>query len=170
MPERTTVALAWGAAGWTAMTIALATTVAPATTGCTTHQCDPQQPLAWATGDWIDENTWETSDINAPWMPFHGNTTVTITWSHPDGRVPYWVDASVGIAEDAGDNPNGGGDNDGGSNFIPAAGSVVEFLTYGTTKENHVIVLNNTCAFYLARFIVHFPPRESDASAAATAH
>jgi hypothetical protein len=165
VPKRTTVALAWGVAGWAALTIAFATTVAPATTGCATHQCDPSH-FTWTTGDWIDENTWETSDINGRWMRYDGNATVTIQWSsHPDGRVPYWVDASIGLEEDGGDNPNGGGDDDGGSNFVPGAGSVVEFLTYGTSKENHVIVLNNTCADYLARFVIHFPPRESDAAA-----
>lgn len=163
--RRRAVALACGAAGWGALTVAVATTIAPAATGCATHQCDASS-LAWTTGDWIDANTWETSNVTGKWMPYDGNATITISWTRPDGRVPYSVEPYVGVANDGGDNPNQD-DIDGGDNFINGAGALVEYLDWNTS---HVILLNSTCASYVARFVIHFPPLPSDASATATAN
>jgi hypothetical protein len=170
--RRRALALACGAAGWGTLTVALATTIAPAATGCATHQCDASS-LEWTTGDWIDDNTWETNDVTGRWIPYEGNATLTITWANADGRptpktsrVPYAVDPYVGVEEDGGDNPNQD-DLDAGSNFISAAGSLVEYLTW---NMNRVVVLNSTCAKYNARFVIHFPPLQSDTGAAASAH
>ena len=163
--SRPAAALACGAVGWAAMTLAFATTVVPAATGCTTRTCDSSSGT-WKTGDWIDENTWETSNVNGAWMPYRGNETITIFVNGPDGRdagsgpPPYSVESYIGFVEDGGDHPNSD-DTDAGNNFTPGAGAEVEYLDW---SHDRVVVLNNTCATYVARFVIHFPPSEADAS------
>jgi hypothetical protein len=145
------------------MALAFATTVIPAATGCMTHQCDAST-LTWTTGDWIDPDTWETSDINGRWIPFDGNQTLTIKWTANGGpaRTPYDVTPTIGVVENDAPNPNQN-DGDAGSSFTPVAGQGVEYLHWAA---DGVVVLNNSCASYLARFIIRFKPVPVDASAA----
>ncbi len=157
MPRRAT-ALACGAVGYGAVVLGLTTTIVPAATGCTTHQCDAHS-LDWRTGHWIDDNTWETSELDEPWIPYDGNSTVTITWDNPDGsstpnatRCPYNISPYIGVSSDG--RETGNGDPDAGNNFSPGAGAEVEYLDW---TKSHVTVLNNTCSPYLARFVIEFP-------------
>jgi hypothetical protein len=143
------------------MTLAFATTVMPAATGCMTRQCTGST-LTWTTGDWIDQDTWETNDVNGPWIPYDGNETLTIKWTNPDGgpaRTVFDVTPYIGVVGSGASNPNQDND-DGGTNFTWGAGQVVENLHW---TEDSVVVLNNSCAPYLARFIIFFRPLPVDA-------
>jgi hypothetical protein len=106
----------------------------------------------------VDENTYETSPIeqpdsgvgsDEPWIPYPGNSTVTVTF--PDAgrsgarRVPYDVVPYVGVTAQP-DLPD--------ANFIVAAGALAEINN--VTPEGFTVV-NNTCGSYFARFVVHFP-------------
>jgi hypothetical protein len=153
------------------MALALAATVAPASTGCTTRQCDGHTSN-WTAGRWIDANTWQTNDVNDAWIPFDGNSTVNIYWSvtNPYAQAlprdilnvfPY-----IGVSDDGRDSPNG--DSDAGNNFTNAAGQPVEYLNWpGPGGQPQLLtVFNDSCAPYLASFVVQFIPLSDDAGTA----
>jgi hypothetical protein len=92
-----------------------ATTVA--TEGCATHQCDASSYDYFA-GFALDDNTYVTTDLNGPWIPFNGNATIRV-WFPPFfvNRTPTYVmeqvtNSSDGVAnEQKGDEPFIGGTN-----------------------------------------------------------
>jgi hypothetical protein len=167
--------------------VALAVAVAvPAAGGCTTHQCDPTcvrigaapEPSctesnpgtyvhAYRNGDQI---VWETSDsVFQGWLDYPGQRTYELNWQStirsdfPDVDLCtlHVVRVDSYIATD-----------DGGINFVPAAGQLVEMTyplvvdddaelpnadgaaTAGEQANGQVNILNGTCAEYFLRVVV----------------
>jgi hypothetical protein len=128
------LALGGGAAG-----LALAA-FGPASTGCTTHQCDesfyewPLQQIlpdggVMAGGFMQDENTYVTNDWDSPWLVFRGNTTVKL-WFPPEvaGRHPKLPVVAVGT-----DNtPNSLESQEAGANFTDGIGQLAIFNDLNT--------------------------------------
>lgn len=161
MRNRTSI-VTWAATGAAAVGIALAVAPAPATTGCTTHQCD-SSARSYDGGRMIDENTYETNPIDQSqpgdpaWLDYPGNLTLTVTYDDKvaqdiiGGRAPISIMGYAGLSPQPNRDPN--------SNFIVAVGQLAE-ITSLTSKG--FTVNNATCAHYFARFEVHFPAIESD--------
>ena len=149
-----------GAALCTALTAATIGIGWPST-GCYTNQCDPTSAAypagdASPVGEMVDENTYETSPIQEPggdaaesmepWIRFPGQVTLTVTFpTATGGRTPYGIEAYVGVSPQP---------NLSGSNFSGGAGALAEISAVTSTGFTAV---NNTCALYYARFVVHFP-------------
>jgi hypothetical protein len=151
--------LACGAAGASIFGV-LAMSALPAATGCSTTQCDaPTPPPTYTGGEMIDENTYETSPIQvpdggaeggAPWLPYPPSVTLKVLFPVEAAAViahrqPDDIEAFIGISAQ----PNGSD-----ANFTPASGAAVEF--HSATPDGFTVV-NDTCASYHARFVVHFP-------------
>src|SRR5208283_3819522 len=92
------------------------------------------------------------------------NVTLTVRYPLDDAgipivganRTPASIDGYIGVSS----TPNE--TNDSGINFTSAAGNAVE---YSQLTDTQFRVLNSTCQFYYARFVVHFRPVDSGASA-----
>jgi hypothetical protein len=168
--RRRAAALACSVVGCGAVAFALGTSVAPVT-GCNTRQCDGNT-TNWTTGHWLDANTWETGDVNDPWIPLDGNSTVNIYWYGMDpsaqdpARDVYNVSSFVGAVDNGQKTPNGA--IDAGNTFINGSGQPVEYLGWPAPGQpQRVTVFNDSCASYLTRFVVQFVPLGDDAAAAA---
>jgi|CZKU01.1.fsa_nt_gi hypothetical protein len=118
--------------------------------GCTTHECDTTS-YDYFGGTMIDPNTYETSALNEPWIPYPGNVTVNIHFPKNVYRQPIAILGQVGTSA----TPNGGIDFMGGDNLSMAAGQLAEEFFIGPTGFS---VNNASCAPYFARFVVTFPP------------
>jgi hypothetical protein len=170
--RRRAAALACGFVGCGTLAFALGTTVAPVA-GCNTRQCDGNT-TDWTTGHWLDANTWETGDVNDPWIPLDGNSTVNIYWygmnpsAHDPARDVFNVSSYVGVSANCQNTPNG--NIDAGDSFINGTGQPVEYLGWPAPGQpQRITVLNNSCACYLTRFVVQFVPLGDDAGTAAEA-
>ncbi len=163
-----------------AMGLALATT-GPATTGCTTQQCN-QSSYDFVGGVMLDENTYVTSYMDSSWLAFPGNTTVRIWFpTQVLGRVAKIPSVTVGLDP----TPNGGDEFQSGDNYTLAAGqlAILNCLSTAPTPVGapvppgcpgtllkpdggsyggEISVTNTTCAKYFLRVEVDFT--EADAS------
>jgi hypothetical protein len=132
----------------------------PAVMGCNTTQCDAPTPApTYMGGEMIDENPYETGPIQqraggaeggARWLQYLPSVTLNVVFPSDAAAVianrqPYDVEAFIGISAQ----PNGSD-----SNFTPASGAAVEF--HSLTSDGFTVV-NDTCASYFARFVIHFP-------------
>lgn len=136
--------LACGVAGAGAVACAVAVTV-PAATGCYTHQCDASA-YDYSGGFMPDSTTWESNEIDQPWLNYGPNATVRIHFPPSIGRAPTDVHVYVGT----GTEPNGPG-----YNYSEASGqlAIVNFLS-----PSGMWVTNGSCADYYAWVVVHFLP------------
>jgi len=153
------------AAAGTALTGAALALGLPQSAGCYTTQCDPIAPRTYSGGEMIDDDTYETSPIQEPdggseaaepWIPYPGNLTLTVTFPPAAAavigqRTPAWIEPYVGVSAQPSASES--------SNYILASGALAEF----TPAPNGFTVLNDTCASYFARFVVHFPSRSGPA-------
>lgn len=184
-------ALACLALGGGAVALALAT-AGPEVTGCTTHQCD-QSSYEWplqqalpdggvmAGGFMLDENTYVSNGIDAPWLIFRGNTTVKL-WFPPEvaGRQYELPIVGVGIDE----MPNSIESQEEGGNYTLGVGQLAIFNDLNTRPTSadggecsadggadggldggstcipiyggSVTVTNSSCASYFLSVEVHF--------------
>ena len=128
------LALGGGAAG-----LALAA-FGPASTGCTTHQCDEsfyewplQQTLpdggVMAGGFMQDENTYVSNDLDSPWLVFRGNTTVKL-WFPPEVAGRHAKLPVVAVGTD--DTPNSLESQEAGANFTDGVGQLAIFNDLNT--------------------------------------
>jgi hypothetical protein len=120
-----------------------------AATGCTTHQCDPS--TVEFDGGRVVGDIYETNDWDEDWIPYPGQVTIHVKFPRTMPRAPLSVDSYVGT----GPNPNGGPKFEAGQSWAPSAGglSILFFL-----DQTGFFVSNTTCAYYYARFVVHFAP------------
>jgi hypothetical protein len=154
-----------------------------ATTGCTTHQCDPStqdiyprmDDAAVAGGFMIDENTFVTSSLDGTWLGFPGAGTLRI-WFPPEaqGRVPLAPICDVGVATTSDCTPgtlsrNAQFASDSGITYAQVAGQLSEFNDVNTRRTDtdagtfggSFEVTNATCACYLAWCRVDFVPLDA---------
>jgi hypothetical protein len=170
-----------------ALGVAMLTVASPATTGCTTHACDPTTAdFAPATdasaapgGFMIDENTFVTSslvDVNPyasstpSWIGIPGNRTLRILFP-PEvaGRTPLTPTCLVANGQNPND-PSAGPD---GVTFTTASGQLAEFNDLNTrlssfddgaaveTFGGSFFLKNATCQFEYYRCIVDFVPLDA---------
>jgi hypothetical protein len=125
-----------------------------ATTGCTTHECDPSS-YTWSGGAAIDENTYETTQIDQPWLSYPPMVAITVNFPpFFNGRRGAWLDVYLGT--DA--TPNGGADFVFGDGYTTAAGYEAIYNFFGAPNGNSVLISNGTCARYFMRAVAHFVP------------
>jgi hypothetical protein len=121
------------------------------TSGCTTHQCDTSF-ADFTGGEWVDADTWESSDWNGVWIPYPGMVTIRVHFPDGNTRMPDSIQGYVGTGPSPnGDVPNG---YQPGDIFTEMSGQLGTLTFVDPTGFN---VSNGTCASYYARFVVHFP-------------
>jgi hypothetical protein len=169
-----------------AIGVAMMTAASPATTGCTTHECDPTTydfphrlpdgtpaPLpdgaAAPRGFMIDENTFVTSslaDADAPWIGIPGNRTLTI-WLPREvaRRTPLALNCLVAN----GQTPNAPSAAGMGVTFTSVAGQLAEFGDLHTGDDGafggSFELKNATCQFEYYWCTVDFVPLDAAPSA-----
>ncbi len=155
---RWAAAIACGAGSVGAIGAVLWMAAIPSVAGCYTHQCDPSA-VSFDGGSMVDQDTYETNGFDEQWLAYPPNVTLTVNFPPSLGanRVPLSVDAYIGTTS----TPNA--PNDSGINFTSGAGGVVEYSALNGTSLR---VINSTCAFYYARFVVHFVPVAADDASA----
>jgi hypothetical protein len=123
-----------------------------ATTGCTTHQCDPSAStlgLDGGIGTWEllcgsqCSLTWRSGPTVGPWLPFPGQLTYTFVFpplpALPAGTFADFADATPYVLVAA----NPPVTFDAMTNFSPAAGELAEFTALSPTSLS---VFNASCA------------------------
>jgi hypothetical protein len=160
-----------------AIGLALAT-AGPASTGCTTQQCD-QSSYDYVGGHMLDENTYVTNDLDSDWLPFPGNSTIRI-WFPLQllGRIPLVPVVEVGIDQ----TPNSLASLEAGDNYTQGVGQLAIFNALSTTPPPNsdggpgsftfnkvdyggtLWVTATTCAKYFAHIQVQFVPLDAGPS------
>ncbi len=153
-------------------------TLGPTEAACTTHQCD-SSTYDYFGGRMTDPFTYESNDINRPWLDYGGMTTVRL-WFPPASLGLTPIDAVVYTGLD--ETPNGGDSFVDGDLWSQAAGQNAVFNSFNTEPMTgpdggptvieigdasfggSIQVTNASCARYFARIVVHFGPRESAAT------
>lgn len=119
--------------------------------GCYGHNCDGGQTFFGANpgeGRLLDADTWETTPVNGPWLPFPKQQTYFFdlrdlgTDRTPDLVVPYISAQANPLAE--------------GGNYTIGAGNLAEI---SGADLGRVAVHNGTCADYYIRVVVQASPR-----------
>jgi hypothetical protein len=135
----------WLLAGvWTAVMGGLA-----ALAGCYPHNCDGDfQHYGRNAGEgrMVDANTWESTAIDADWLPFPHQRFWDFDIDALGDRTPSLVLPYVS----ANRNPIAIGDN-----FTLGSGNLTEI---SAVNKNHVTIHNGTCADYYLRLVVIAPP------------
>jgi hypothetical protein len=159
----------------------------PASTGCTTHQCDsdciwvgasapsgstcstgaaPDSSLYYVGPD---EMVWESSPVQGTWLDFPGQRTYTFIWPTAmlDAIQSGWVllPPNIWISTQAGNGPQEGG------TMTPSAGQLAQVTGL---SDYGFAVGNGSCAYYYVRVEVHVirpgpPPPGGDAGTDASA-
>ncbi len=133
-----------------ALLCAIATTVsaiaaAPLGAGCQTHQCDDSFAV-FESGATIDSTTWETTQIDQPWIDFPGARDYELRFSQFANRRVVSIEPYVSFARE----PNRNLDD-----FTLASGDIAELHEVG---NGTVKVRNGTCADLFLRVVVRFAP------------
>jgi hypothetical protein len=129
-------------------------------------------------GRYLDENTWETNPLyaseevrlaadggfveRANWLPFTRKRTLDIFTG--DDRFPSDVEVYISVGERQGFEVNNGVPRM--ENFTLASGNLAKIIVFTTGR---VAVVNDSCADFFLRAVVHFPPRIPGADAGADA-
>jgi hypothetical protein len=117
--------------------------------GCYPHNCDgdlvhygrgPNE------GHLVDANTWESTAVEAEWLPFPHGRIYDVDLAALGDRIPSLVIPYIS----ANQNPIAIGDN-----FTIGSGNLTQIS--GTTNA-HVAVANGTCGDYYLRLVVIAPP------------
>lgn len=124
--------------------------------GCYGHNCDGSQTFFGSNpgeGRLLDADTWETTPVNGPWLPFPKQQTYFFdlrdlgTDRTPDLVVPYISAQANPLAE--------------GGNYTIGAGNLAEI---SGADLGRVAVHNGTCADYYIRVVVQASPRPGSAA------
>jgi hypothetical protein len=102
-------------------------------------------------GRMLDENTWESTPLDAPWLPFPGARTWIIDMPQLGGRRPQIVIPYVSASPEPVRN---------GQSFTPGGGNIAELYN---PHPDHIEVKNGTCAEYYLRVVViaaPLPPKQ----------
>jgi hypothetical protein len=169
VPRRRAIAAYVAVGGGVGLVVA---SVGPASTGCTTHQCDQSSYDWWPTPDgrpgpgggfMVDETTYVSNGLDQTWLDYHGNTTVRI-WFPPS--VAGWIAEAPQVLTGTDDMPNSDAALDSGANYTQVLGQIATFNTLNTiggvvdghTVGGQVLITNSSCASYFAQITVHFIP------------
>lgn len=117
--------------------------------GCYGHTCDGDSVRYGRganEGRLVDPNTWESSAVDGPWLPFPHQRLYDVDLAALGDRAPALVVPYVSASQ----SPYAIGDN-----FTVGGGNLTEIS--GATK-GHVSVRNGTCADYYLRLVVVAPP------------
>jgi len=135
---------------------------ATASSGCTTHNCDPNS-YDYFDGRMVDATHFVTNDLDQTWLTFNGNTTIRV-WFPPEAAGLYPFDVTGYVGTDP--TPNGGDEFHDGDNFTKSVGQL--FLYNFVNTDAGVVdgravgggfwATNSTCAGYFTRFVVEFLP------------
>lgn len=94
----------------------------------------------------VDANTWESTPLDADWIPFTRQRVVFVQMNGLAGRTPSVILPYVSADK----NPIRTG-----SNWVIAPGNLAEQSGAG---PGSITVRNNTCADYFLRLVVTAPP------------
>jgi hypothetical protein len=142
---------------------------APASAGCTTHQCDAAPNINWTSGDAIDDNTYETNPLylldggSPPWVPFPHAQVVVLDFGPPfvcpgcPQRQIASTEVYIGTSSCDACSPNLGSNGD---NWTQSSGNLAELFF---ASPGGLVIRNSTCADYVMRAVVHFDPVEGGA-------
>jgi hypothetical protein len=97
-------------------------------------------------GSFIDENTWQSVEVDADWLRFPHQTR--IDFKHPLGRAPYEVLVWISAEQRPVERP--------GANFTLAGGDVA---TISAQRADTISVYNGTCADYYVRILARAAAR-----------
>ncbi len=142
--------------------VALASAFLPITSGCQGHQCDYSES-DFGGGDSgqgrlipTDPNTWETTPIEAEWLPYPHAHRTKLYADQLIGREI--IDIRVYISPDPKPAstflPGNGMFRDPNTNFTTAAGNLAVIKTFGT----QIWVENGTCADFYMRAVITAAP------------
>jgi hypothetical protein len=155
----------------------------PASTGCTTHQCDPSTAdfpartavmdgAPTAGGFMIDQDTFVTSSLDGTWVEYPANGTLRILFPPEVAcRMPLGPPSCyVGVAPSpisCAPSPNAPSAGDGGINYAQASGQLAEFNDLNTVRTDTAagtfggsfVVRNATCQLYCLWCRVDFVPQ-----------
>ncbi|HEY1692345.1 MAG TPA: hypothetical protein VGG39_09290 [Polyangiaceae bacterium] len=143
-------ALSIGLTGAAAMAVVFAAGAVPATTGCTTHQCDTSS-TTFDGGFMVDDGDYVSSAQNQDWVDYPGEVTVHVLFPAGVTRMPTGVNVAIGTES----SPNGGLDYQVGGDWTPGSG---QLALLGGMDTTGVYVTNGSCAHYWARVWAVFPP------------
>jgi hypothetical protein len=132
------------AAFWVAVTGAIAFSSA-----CYTHNCDADvQNYGGDAGDGrlLDENTWESSPIDGPWLPFPRQRFYVFDLHLLGDRRPMIPLPYVSAQRDPLHE---------GGNFTLGSGNLTEI---SAADKGKIVIHNGTCADYYLRLVVQSEP------------
>ena len=102
--------------------------------------------LQLAEGHLLDENTWESNDVNSDWLPYLHERVWRLYYPQLGPRQPDQMTAYIS----ANVNPNKTTDT-----FTTGGGNVAKFVA---VFAGGATLVNDTCADFFVRVVVHVPP------------
>ncbi len=117
---------------------------------CFDRQCDPGAAPNYGEnpsdpkGHLVDDDTWETTAIDAPWLPYSANTGYTLV-------VLPWVAQNRPIVEMHAYLSGSSQPSASGNNFAEGSGNSVEF---SQQKAGQIFIYNATCANFFVRVVL----------------
>lgn len=122
-----------------------------APTACSTHACDAsfalyEAPGGVPLGEMVDDDTWESNPLDGQWLDFPGEREWLLHIPALEGRDLVSMDAF--LSEDQFPSADGSG---GLPNWASASGNLAEWRD---RNADYILVKNDTCGQYFARFVV----------------
>lgn len=124
--------------------------------GCAGSDCD-SDTATWGSctqGERLDANTWESGRVTGQsWLDFHGERTWLLDptpWMGTRQPTTFEVDLALDPLPNA----------DGGGGFAPGTGNDAEVTLVQVAGGWKVQLLNDTCAQYYLRVVLHYEPAD----------